>query len=96
MKMPNGLIAECRTSYSESSNFLKVEAEKGWFELQPAFNYSGLKGNTSNGQMDFLSFRNRPNRWMHLHCQSKTNNKVLCRVKWAEEMRKSLKPFMKR
>lgn len=53
MEMPNGLIAECRTSYSESSNFLKVEAEKGSFELQPAFNYSGLKGNTSNGQMDF-------------------------------------------
>jgi len=53
MEMPNGLIAECRTSYSESSNFLKAEAEKGWFELQPAFNYSGLKGNTSNGAMDF-------------------------------------------
>lgn len=53
MEMPNGLIAECRTSYSENSNFLKAEAEKGWFELQPAFNYSGLKGNTSNGAIDF-------------------------------------------
>jgi predicted dehydrogenase len=51
MEMPNGLIAECRTSYSESANLLRAEAENGWFELQPAFNYSGLKGNTSDGKV---------------------------------------------
>jgi predicted dehydrogenase len=49
MEMPGGLIAECRTSYSESANFLHADAEKGWFELQPAFNYSGLKGRRSDG-----------------------------------------------
>ena len=49
MEMPGGLIAECRTSYSESGNFLHADAEKGWFELQPAFNYSGLKGHRSDG-----------------------------------------------
>jgi predicted dehydrogenase len=51
MEMPNGLIAECRTSYSESANLLRAEAENGWFELQPSFNYSGLKGNTSDGKV---------------------------------------------
>jgi len=50
MEMPNGLIAECRTSYSESANFLRAEADKGWFELKPAFNYGGLKGGTSDGK----------------------------------------------
>jgi predicted dehydrogenase len=50
MEMPNGLIAECRTSYSENANFLRAEAEKGWFELKPAYNYSGLKGTTSDGK----------------------------------------------
>ena len=50
MEMPNGLIAECRTSYSENANILRAEAENGWFELQPAFNYSGLKGSTSDGK----------------------------------------------
>jgi predicted dehydrogenase len=50
MEMPNGLIADCRTSYSESANFLRAEAEKGWFELKPAFNYGGLKGATSDGK----------------------------------------------
>ena len=51
MEMPNGLIAECRTSYSESANFLKAEAERGSFELEPAYNYSGLKGKTSDGKI---------------------------------------------
>jgi predicted dehydrogenase len=51
MEMPNGLIADCRTSYSESANFLKVEGEKGSFELEPAYNYSGLKGKTSDGKI---------------------------------------------
>jgi predicted dehydrogenase len=50
MEMPDGLIAECRTSYSESANFLRAETEKGWFELKPAFNYGGLKGATSDGK----------------------------------------------
>ena len=50
MEMPNGLIAECRTSYSENANFLKAEAEKGWFELKPAYSYGGLKGTTSDGK----------------------------------------------
>lgn len=49
MKMPNGIIASCKTSYSADENFLRVEAEKGWFELKPAFNYNGLKLNTSDG-----------------------------------------------
>ena len=51
MEMPNGAIAECRTSYSESGNFLRAEAANGWFELRPAFNYSGLKGTTSDGKV---------------------------------------------
>lgn len=50
MEMPNGIIGECRTSYSENDNHLHADAENGWFELRPAFNYSGLKGTTSDGK----------------------------------------------
>ena len=50
MEMPNGIIADCKTSYSENSNFLRAQADKGWFELKPAFNYDGLKGATSDGK----------------------------------------------
>ena len=53
MEMPGGLNAGCRTSYSENMNMLRAEAEKGWFELQPAFNYSGQKGKTSDGVIEF-------------------------------------------
>jgi predicted dehydrogenase len=52
-EMPGGLMTEGKSSYSEGMNFLRAEAEKGWFELKPAFNYSGQQGATSNGKMDF-------------------------------------------
>jgi predicted dehydrogenase len=51
MEMPNGMIAECRTSYSGSANRIKAEAETGWFELDPAFYYAGLNGSTADGKI---------------------------------------------
>ncbi len=53
MEMPDGLMAECKTSYSEELNLLRAEGEKGWFELSPAYEYEGIKGRTSNGKMKF-------------------------------------------
>ena len=44
MEMPGGLIAECECSYSKEMDILRAEAEKGWFELSPAFAYEGIKG----------------------------------------------------
>ena len=52
-EMPGGLTAECVASYGDSHNYLRAEAEKGSFELSPAFNYSGLKGKTTEGVMNF-------------------------------------------
>lgn len=51
MEMPDGMIAQCRTSYSGSANTIRVEAENGWFELDPAFYYAGLKGCTVDGKI---------------------------------------------
>jgi predicted dehydrogenase len=53
MEFPGGVIAECRTSYAEELNLLRAEAENGWFQLDPAYEYKGLKGETSNGKFDF-------------------------------------------
>ena len=53
MEMPDGIIAECKTSYSEEMNLLRAEAEKGWFEISPAYEYEGIAGRTSNGKMNF-------------------------------------------
>lgn len=53
MEFPGGILAECRTSYAEELNLLRAEAEHGWFQLKPAYEYKGLKGDTSNGKFDF-------------------------------------------
>ena len=53
MEFSNGVIAHCESSYTEKFNMLRAEAENGWFELSPAYEYRGLKGNTSEGSMDF-------------------------------------------
>jgi|APTNR8051073442_1049403.scaffolds.fasta_scaffold00003_526 predicted dehydrogenase len=53
-EMPGGVIAEGKTSYGEGMNFLKAEAEKGTFQLTSAFNYSGQRGETSQGPMNFM------------------------------------------
>ncbi|WP_207423042.1 Gfo/Idh/MocA family protein [Desertivirga brevis] len=53
MEFPGNIIAECKTSYSEDMNLLRADAEKGWFELSPAYPYSGIKGETSKGKMEF-------------------------------------------
>ena len=52
-EMPGGIIAEGKSSYGEGMNFLKAEAEKGIFELTPAYNYSGQAGRTPEGAMSF-------------------------------------------
>ncbi|HEY6503547.1 MAG TPA: Gfo/Idh/MocA family oxidoreductase [Chitinophagaceae bacterium] len=52
-EFPGNIVAEGRTSYNDSMNHLWAEAEKGWFEVTPAYNYSGQKGATSDGVMDF-------------------------------------------
>ena len=53
MEMPGNIIAECATSYSEDMKYLEVKAENGWFELEPAYQYRGIKGKTSKGTMNF-------------------------------------------
>jgi len=52
-EMPNGIIAEGRSSYGDNLNYLKAEADKGTFELTSAYNYSGQAGYTPEGPMNF-------------------------------------------
>ncbi|MBX2966347.1 MAG: Gfo/Idh/MocA family oxidoreductase [Cyclobacteriaceae bacterium] len=52
-EFPNSLVAEGMCSYSESICNLRAEAEQGWFQLEPAYYYGGLKGETSKGKINF-------------------------------------------
>ena len=51
MEFPSGVVANCRSSYNEGENLLYGEAENGWWRLQPAYSYSGIQGETSEGPM---------------------------------------------
>ncbi len=53
MEFPNGLVADCKTSYNDNMNFVRAEAEKGVFELTSAYNYGGQRGSTPEGPMNF-------------------------------------------
>ncbi|WP_080239118.1 Gfo/Idh/MocA family protein [Spirosoma rigui] len=48
---PDGTVAECKTSFNDKYNKLRADADKGWFELSPAYAYGGLEGKTSEGNM---------------------------------------------
>ena len=51
LEFPNGIKAACKTSFAENLNQLKVDCEKGWYELKPFQSYSGVSGQASNGDM---------------------------------------------
>lgn len=53
MEFPGGIIAEGKTSYQDNMNFLKAEAANGIFELSSAYNYTGQRGSTPAGPMNF-------------------------------------------
>ncbi|HLT75292.1 MAG TPA: Gfo/Idh/MocA family oxidoreductase [Ohtaekwangia sp.] len=52
MEMPNGIVAECKCSYSQSMDCLRAETSDAWFELRPAYAYRGLAGATSAGKIN--------------------------------------------
>jgi predicted dehydrogenase len=53
MELPGGIIANCSTSYTEEHSLLRVKTQSGWFELQPAYPYEGIKGKTVEREMNF-------------------------------------------
>ena len=52
MEFPGGIIAECFSSYTERVTTFHAQCERGFFELEPAYSYSGIEGKTSDGKMD--------------------------------------------
>ena len=49
-RFPGGVLAHCSTGYRAGGvQSLRVDAERGWFELDPAFFYEGNHGRRSDG-----------------------------------------------
>ena len=53
LEYPGGYTADCECSYDQEMNFLHADASNGWFELQPAFSYKGIRGRNAQGEMHF-------------------------------------------
>ena len=53
LTFPGGCVASSTTSYAAGTHRLYASAPRGWFELNPAYSYSGIRGRTSQGPMDF-------------------------------------------
>ena len=72
-EFPGKLTGTGKASYDESVNFFGAEADKGRFELRPAFNYGGQQGTTPQGAMKFPNV-NQQARQMDAFALSIKNN----------------------
>ena len=61
LRFPSGVLANCSSSYGYSGqNRYRVVTAKGWFELEPATSYTGLRLRVRRGNV--LEERNLPQR----------------------------------
>src|SRR5271154_1222320 len=50
-KFPSGAVSNCGASYNAAPvGYFRALAEHGWFGLDPAFNYDGIRGMRSDGK----------------------------------------------
>lgn len=52
LKFPGGAKVTGKSSYNNNWGYLKVDAERGNFELEPAYGYGGLDGKINGKRMD--------------------------------------------
>lgn len=49
LEFPSGVKASCQASFGKGMNELRVNCERGWYELLPFQAYNGINGITSDG-----------------------------------------------
>ena len=57
LEFANGAVCTGSTSYERGSGHFRADAERGWFEMAPAFSYRNLRGATSQGLMMYPPLR---------------------------------------
>ena len=53
MEFADGARGEFIKSYNGGINRFRAESDRGWIQIEPAFSYNGLKGETSGGKLSF-------------------------------------------
>ena len=51
LRFPGDVLAEAKTSVVEKYNLLRIEAERGWYEMDPMQPYQGVRGSASDGRV---------------------------------------------
>ncbi len=64
LKFPSGAIGDGLTSFGKGINHLRVDCEKGWYELTPFQTYNGVRGKTSDGKLLDKKINNQQARQM--------------------------------
>jgi glucose-fructose oxidoreductase len=53
LEFPGGVIADIKTSFGENINFMDIDCEKGMIKLSPYSGYTGARGSSPLGQINF-------------------------------------------
>jgi len=53
LEFADGALAKGFTSYNDSGNNFRADAARGWFEMQSAYIYRNLRGETNKGPLKF-------------------------------------------
>lgn len=93
LEFPGGTISNSTTSYNANVERFYAAAEKGFFELGPAYGYGPLKGRTSNGELN-LPIVNHQTAQMDGIAQVLLDNKPLPDHITGEEGLKDIKIMM--
>ncbi|NHF59862.1 Gfo/Idh/MocA family oxidoreductase [Flavobacteriaceae bacterium TP-CH-4] len=51
LEFPEGITAECKTTFAEHINTLNVDCDKGGYKISPFQSYTGVQGTTSDGKV---------------------------------------------
>ena len=60
LQFPEGIVADCATSFGENMNRLRVDCEHGWYEMAPFQGYEGNVGKASDGRLFEATLGARP------------------------------------
>lgn len=52
LEFPGGVMADIKTSFGENVNYLNITCQKGELKIAPYSGYSGVKGNSSLGEIN--------------------------------------------
>lgn len=76
LQFPSGAVAACHTSFGINMNYLQVNCEKGFIKMEPFSSYSGNKGSSSQGVINF-PLENQQAKQMDDDAETILNNKSM-------------------